>query len=41
MAGAGGELVYKTLTGLKSDLTVESKPVFSKNTKSKVESGNG
>lgn len=28
MAGAGGELVYKTLTGLKADLTVESKPVL-------------
>lgn len=28
LAGAGGELVYKTLTGLKADLTVESKPVL-------------
>lgn len=26
--GAGDELVYKTITGLKSDLSVESKPVL-------------
>lgn len=31
LAGAGGELVYKTLTGLKADLTVESKPVLLQN----------
>ncbi|XP_055320124.1 serine/threonine-protein kinase RIO1 [Sitodiplosis mosellana] len=29
--GAGGDLVYKTITGLKSDLTVESKPVLLQN----------
>lgn len=28
LAGAGGELVYKTLAGLKADLTVESKPAL-------------
>lgn len=34
--GAGGELVYKTITGLTSNLSVESKPVLmqSKNDKS-------
>lgn len=26
--GAGGDLVYKTITGLTSDLCVESKPVL-------------
>lgn len=30
--GAGDELVYKTITGLKSDLSIESKPVLLQNT---------
>lgn len=29
--GAGDDLVYKTITGLKSDLSVESKPVLLQN----------
>lgn len=29
--GAGDDLVYKTITGLKSDLSVESKPALLKN----------
>lgn len=29
--GAGNDLVYKTITGLTSDLSVESKPVLLKN----------
>lgn len=30
IAGKGEELVYKTLTGLKDDLSIESKPVLLK-----------
>lgn len=29
--GAGDDLVYKTITGLKSDLSIESKPVLLQN----------
>lgn len=32
-SGAGDELVYKTITGLKSDLSVQSEPVLLQNSK--------
>lgn len=38
--GAGDELVYKTITGLKSDLSIESKPVMLQNNNSATENAN-
>lgn len=38
--GAGDDLVYKTITGLKSDLSVESKPVLLQNKETSAASTN-
>lgn len=38
--GAGDELVYKTITGLKSDLSIASKPVLLQSNNSTTKNAN-